>query len=79
MYTFFLQLLSPRVYHVYYCTPIARGVYWWTHYGEREKIMNPWELFTWITVVILGVGSIIVFALFVKDISEILKKFRKED
>ena len=41
--------------------------------------MNPWELFTWITVVILGVGSIIVFALFVKDISKILKKFRKED
>ena len=36
--------------------------------------MNPWEIFTWITVVILGVGSIIV-----KDISEILKKFRKED
>ncbi|MDP6276659.1 MAG: hypothetical protein QGF69_07085 [Candidatus Marinimicrobia bacterium] len=40
--------------------------------------MSGWELFTWITVVILGVGSIIVFILFVKDISQILKKFQKE-
>ncbi len=40
--------------------------------------MSGWELFTWITVAILGVGSIIVFILFVKDISQILKKFQKE-
>jgi hypothetical protein len=40
--------------------------------------MSGWELFTWITVAILGGGSIIVFILFVKDISQILKKFQKE-
>ena len=40
--------------------------------------MSGWETFTWITVFILGFGSIIVFILFVKDIAHILKKFRKE-
>ncbi len=40
--------------------------------------MSPWEIFTWITVLILGFGSIVVFVLFVKDIKEILKKFHKE-
>ncbi len=35
--------------------------------------MNGWEIFTWICVVILGLGSIIVFIFFLKDISQILK------
>ena len=37
--------------------------------------MSNWEIFTWITVIILGFGSVAVFVLFVKDIKEILKKF----
>ena len=40
--------------------------------------MSYWEIFTWITVFILGVGSVAVFVLFLKDIKEILKKFNKE-
>ena len=37
--------------------------------------MSYWEIFTWLTVIVLGVGSIIVFLLFVKNIKSILKKF----
>ena len=40
--------------------------------------MSGWEMFTWITVLILGLGSIAVFILFVKDIWKILKKFQRE-
>ena len=40
--------------------------------------MSNWEMFTWITVFILGFGSIAVFILFMKDIKQILKKFQKE-
>ncbi|MCS5639215.1 MAG: hypothetical protein NZ692_02450 [Candidatus Marinimicrobia bacterium] len=40
--------------------------------------MSGWEMFTWITVLILGLGSIAVFILFVKDIRQILKKFQRE-
>ena len=41
--------------------------------------MSNWEMFTWITVFILGFGSIVVFILFVKDIRQIMKKFQKEE
>ena len=40
--------------------------------------MSGWEMFTWITVLILGLGSIAVFIFFVKDIKQILKKFQRE-
>ena len=40
--------------------------------------MSGWEMFTWITVLILSLGSIMVFILFVKDIRQILKKFQRE-
>ena len=40
--------------------------------------MSGWEMFTWITVLILSLGSITVFILFVKDIRQILKKFLRE-
>ena len=40
--------------------------------------MSGGEMFTWITVLILGLGSIAVFILFVKDIRQILKKFLRE-
>jgi len=40
--------------------------------------MSGWEMFTWITVLILSLGSIAVFILFVKDIRKILKKFQRE-
>ena len=40
--------------------------------------MSGWEIFTWITVLILSLGSITVFILFVKDIKQILKKFQRE-
>ena len=39
--------------------------------------MSYWEIFTWLTVIILGIGSIVVFIFFVKDIGHILKKFKK--
>jgi len=40
--------------------------------------MSNWELFTWVAVFILGIGSIIIFFLFLKDIKDILSKFVKE-
>ena len=40
--------------------------------------MSNWEMFTVLTVIILGIGSILVFILFVKDIKRILEKFQKE-
>ena len=39
--------------------------------------MSYWEIFTWLTVIMLGIGSIVVFMFFVKDIRNILKKFKK--
>ena len=39
--------------------------------------MSYWEIFTWLTVIMLGIGSIVVFMLFVKDIRHILKKFKE--
>ena len=39
--------------------------------------MSYWEIFTWLTVTMLGIGSIVVFMFFVKDIRQILKKFKK--
>ena len=38
--------------------------------------MSYWEMFTWLTVIVLGIGSLLVFLLFVKDIKVILEKFR---
>ena len=40
--------------------------------------MSYWEIFTWLTVIILGLGSIMVFLLFVREIKIILKKFRED-
>ena len=39
--------------------------------------MSYWEIFTRFTVIILGIGSIVVFMFFIKDIRHILKKFKK--
>tara|TARA_B100000902_G_scaffold284902_1_gene270895 strand:- start:509 stop:643 length:135 start_codon:yes stop_codon:yes gene_type:complete len=39
--------------------------------------MSYWEIFTWLTVIMLGIGSIVVFMFFVKDIRHILEKFKK--
>ena len=39
--------------------------------------MSYWEIFTWLTVIMLGIGSIVVFMFFVKDIRHILKKFKE--
>jgi|TARA_B100000749_G_C18422843_1_gene464264 hypothetical protein len=39
--------------------------------------MSNWELFTWISVIILGPGAIIVFILFLRDLPELLRKTDK--
>ena len=39
--------------------------------------MSYWEIFTWLTVIMLGIGSIVVFMFFVKDIRYILEKFKE--
>jgi hypothetical protein len=36
--------------------------------------MNAWDLFTWIMVVILGIGSVTVFGFFLRDVKGILKR-----
>lgn len=35
--------------------------------------MNGWDLFTWINVVVLGLGSLVVFAFFLRDIRGVLR------
>ena len=39
--------------------------------------MSNWELFTWISVIILGPGAIFVFILFLRDLPELLRKTDK--
>ena len=40
--------------------------------------MSGWEIFTWISTVILGVGSVIVFVLFLFDLPSLLNNNSKE-
>ena len=40
--------------------------------------MSGWEIFTWISTVILGVGSVIVFVLFLFDLPSLLNNKHKE-
>lgn len=40
--------------------------------------MSGWEIFTWANVVILGVGSVLVFIAFIRDLPELLKKNDKD-
>ncbi len=40
--------------------------------------MSGWEIFTWISTVILGVGSVIVFVLFLFDLPSLLNNKLKE-
>ena len=35
--------------------------------------MNLWDLFTWICVVLLAVGSVTIFCFFLRDLGGILK------
>ena len=35
--------------------------------------MNRWDLFTWIMVVVLGIGSVAVFGFFLRDVRGILR------
>ena len=40
--------------------------------------MNKWEIFSWINVIILSIGSLIVFIFFLKDIKKLLKLAEKD-
>ncbi len=35
--------------------------------------MNRWDLLTWISVVVLGAGSVVIFGFFLRDLGGILK------
>lgn len=39
--------------------------------------MSAWELFTWFNVAVLGVGSVVVFVLFLRDLPRLVSR-RKE-
>ena len=41
--------------------------------------MSYWEIFSWITVVFLGIGSITVFLLFIKDIHKLPEQWKYFD
>lgn len=41
--------------------------------------MNGWDLFTWIMVVVLGVGGCIIFGFFLRDVGGVLKGQRGDD
>jgi len=36
--------------------------------------MSGWELFTWVNVAILGVGSVVVFVAFVFDLPDLMRR-----
>jgi hypothetical protein len=38
--------------------------------------MSGWEIFTWVNVVVLGVGAPIVLAFFLRDLKELLSRLR---
>ena len=40
--------------------------------------MNGWDLFTWINVVILAVSAIVIFAYFLRDARNVLKRDEDE-
>ncbi len=40
--------------------------------------MNRWDLFTWVAIVVLFVGSIAVFVAFLMDLGGILRKISKD-
>ena len=35
--------------------------------------MNAWDIFTWFCIVVLSVGSVLIFCLFAKDLGFVLK------
>jgi len=39
--------------------------------------MNPWDLFTWISAVVLGVSGLLIFIFFMKDATAIIGKERQ--
>lgn len=41
--------------------------------------MSGWELFTWINVIILGGGSLIVFILFLYDLPKLLNQANQSE
>jgi hypothetical protein len=41
--------------------------------------VSSWELFTWINVAILGLGSVIVFVAFLADLPELLGRSGKRE
>ncbi len=40
--------------------------------------MSAWELFTWANVAVLGLGSVVVFILFLKDVPALLPGRKKD-
>ena len=40
--------------------------------------MSGWEIFTWLCTIILGLGSIIVFILFLIDLPDLLNNKQKD-
>ena len=40
--------------------------------------MNGWDLFTWINVVVLGGGSLVVFGFFLRDVKGVLRGMHGE-
>ena len=41
--------------------------------------MNGWDLFTWIMTLILAVSAVVIFAYFLRDARQILKREKSEE
>jgi hypothetical protein len=41
--------------------------------------VSGWEIFSWINVAILGVGAVLVFAAFLRDLPELLARQRRSE
>jgi hypothetical protein len=41
--------------------------------------MNPWDLLTWVSAVVLTISAIVIFVYFVRDALEYIRKERQRD
>ena len=41
--------------------------------------MNPWDLLTWVSAVVLTISAILIFVFFVRDALEFIRKERQRE
>ena len=68
-------------YVMYFTVPFSFFGFWLGILIEKDKSkqMSGWEIFTWLCTLILGLGSIVVFILFLFDLPSLLSNEQKNN